>query len=431
MKVAIIGAPDSVDKIYGILSQNNDDVEFIIRSEEKVNDMVELVSEIEDEVDGIYLTGIGVYSGLNNSSHDISKPVVYTKRGITGIIKSFWEFKENFPEKKYLENLKLGIDVVEEKDFLEAINEFDIKLKSYVLQKYDFFKSENEYLKIYLEKIKSKEINCVFTAFGHIYSVLKEMNFPVYRVQATSSEINDEFKNLKNRIRIKKAEKSKICVEIIKIEKTENINLYRNLLSDKFYFEKSLIEYSNEVEGNIQILGDDEYLIISNKELLNNIENLKTIISLIKDRSYKGFFVGVGIGEGDTIFQAEKNARKALKLSINEKENNIYFSNNSEIKGPLLNNREIKYNNISDKKIMEISKVTGVSSLYIEKIKSIMKKHEKNLFTSKEISEFLNITERSVNRIIKKIIENGYAEEGLFENPTGAGRPRRKIKFKF
>nr|WP_232010564.1 hypothetical protein [Fusobacterium varium] len=41
------------------------------------------------------------------------------------------------------------------------------------------------------------------------------------------------------------------------------------------------------------------------------------------------------------------------------------------------------------------------------------------------------MSERSVNRILKKIIENGYGEEAEFENTPGAGRPRRKIKFNF
>ena len=60
-----------------------------------------------------------------------------------------------------------------------------------------------------------------------------------------------------------------------------------------------------------------------------------------------------------------------------------------------------------------------------------MRKQEKNTFTSRELSEFLSISERSVNRIIKKLIEKGYAEEAEFESSAGAGRPRRKIKFIF
>lgn len=427
MKIAIIGAPDSVKKVYSILSSAYSEINFVTRSTEKIDDMINFIQDIEENVDGFYLTGIGIYSASNEKTN-IKKPVVYTKRGITGIVKSFWDFQKDNCGTSILKNMKIGIDVVDEKDFLETLEEFNIKIKSYYLQKYDYQKTEAEYLEEYLKKIKSGEINCVFTAFGYIYSALKEKNIPVYRVQATNSEIKKEFKNLLDRIKMSKAENSKISVEIIKILKSERIS--NNILSDKLQFEKELLAYSQMVDGNIQTLGNDEYLILSNKGLLNAPENINTILSIIKNYSYKGLHISIGIGEGNTIFLSEKNARTALKISISNGNDSIFFSDGSEVKGPLMEKREILYKNFSDKRILEISKNTGVSTLYLEKIKSIIKKQDKNSFTSAELAEFLNISERSTNRIIKKIIEAGYASVE-FENSFGAGRPRRKTQFNF
>ena len=427
MKIAIIGAPDSVKKVYSILSSAYSEINFVTRSTEKIDDMINFIQDIEENVDGFYLTGIGIYSASNEKTN-IKKPVVYTKRGITGIVKSFWDFQKDNCGTSILKNMKIGIDVVDEKDFLETLEEFNIKIKSYYLQKYDYQKTEAEYLEEYLKKIKSGEINCVFTAFGYIYSALKEKNIPVYRVQATNVEIREEFTNLLNRIKMSKAENSKISVEIIKILKSEGIS--NNILSDKLQFEKELLAYSQMVDGNIQTLGNDEYLILSNKGLLNAPENINTILSIIKNYSYKGLHISIGIGEGNTIFLSEKNARTALKISISNGNDSIFFSDGSEVKGPLMEKREILYKNFSDKRILEISKNTGVSTLYLEKIKSIIKKQDKNSFTSAELAEFLNISERSTNRIIKKIIEAGYASVE-FENSFGAGRPRRKTQFNF
>ncbi|MBS5037437.1 MAG: HTH domain-containing protein [Fusobacterium sp.] len=427
MKIAIIGAPDSVKKVYSILSSAYSEINFVTRSTEKIDDMINFIQDIEENVDGFYLTGIGIYSASNEKTN-IKKPVVYTKRGITGIVKSFWDFQKDNCGTSILKNMKIGIDVVDEKDFLETLEEFNIKIKSYYLQKYDYQKTEAEYLEEYLKKIKSGEINCVFTAFGYIYSALKEKNIPVYRVQATNSEIKKEFKNLLDRIKMSKAENSKISVEIIKILKSERIS--NNILSDKLQFEKELLAYSQMVDGNIQTLGNDEYLILSNKGLLNAPENINTILSIIKNYSSKGLIISIGIGEGNTMFLSEKNARIALKISMGNGNNSIFFSDGSEVKGPLMEKREILYKNSSDKRILEISKNTGVSTLYLEKIKSIIKKQDKNSFTSAELAEFLNISERSTNRIIKKIIEAGYASVE-FENSFGAGRPRRKTQFNF
>ncbi|MEQ3306729.1 hypothetical protein AAA294_04475 [Fusobacterium varium] len=428
MKIAIIGAPDSVEKIYGILSSEYTSIKFIKYPKIKVKELLEITQNIENEVDGIYLTGIAVYSFLSKNL-ELTKPIVFTKRGQIGMLKSFWQLKNDNIK---LENLKIGIDVVEEKDILEVLEEFEINIKNFYLQKYDFSIPEEEYLQNFLTKFKNKEINCIFTSFGHIYYYLKEKNIPVYRIQATKFEIKEEFKNLLNTIKYKKIEKSLVCVQIIKLaEYSKQNRVQGNLLQNKIEFEKDLLDYSKEMEGNIQITSDNEYLILSNKGLVYNNENLKTINHIVSKKYKKTFLIGIGIGEGDTIHQSEKNARNALKLSISEGKNNIFFYDGFEIKGPLMNEKEINYINSVDKNIVNLSKKIGISSLYIEKIRSIMKKLEKDTFTSEDLANFLNITERSVNRILKKIIENGYAEEIKFENSTGAGRPRRIIKINF
>lgn len=424
MKIALIGAPDSVEKILNILSKLYTDIEFIPLATEKIQDMMKLAFEVEDKVQGIYLGGIGIYSAVKDK---IKIPVSFVKREGSGIIKPFWELKNS--STMDIEKLKLGIDIIDEREFIETLNEFDIKIDSYYLQKYDSEKEETDYLDVYMKQIEKNEINCIFTSFGYIYYFFKNRDFPIYRIQAAASEIKEGFKNLLNIIEVNNAEKSQIGIEIIKIIKEDALS--NSVLSYKMEFEKELLAYSREVEGNIQAVDENEYLILSNKGLLNNPENVQTLISLIKSKNYSRFCIGVGIGEGNTIVQSEKNARLALKLSINEGKNNIFFSNGQEIKGPLMSSKEIEYKNSFDKEIVKISKTAEVSSLYLEKIKSIMRKQEKNTFTSRELSEFLSISERSVNRIIKKLIEKGYAEEAEFESSAGAGRPRRKIKFIF
>ena len=170
-------------------------------------------------------------------------------------------------------------------------------------------------------------------------------------------------------------------------------------------------------------------MIISNIEMLKSKENLKVILNLKEDFEKIGEKLLIGIGEGHTIFQAEKNARVALKLSLNQ-EGKIFYSNGEKIRGPLLNVEELEYKSVSDEKIKNIADEIGISPIYLEKIKGMIKKQKKDSFTSIEIAKILNITPRSVNRIVKKIIEKDYAESVQVENSVTAGRPRRIIKFK-
>lgn len=426
MRIAIVGAGDSVEKIYNILSKKYKKIEFILKKEDKIENTLKIIKEIESEVEGIYLTGIGVYySLLNNKELEINKPVVYTKRGSIGLIKSFWELqKDSLIE----DNIRLGWDIVEEHIFNEVVKEFDIELKGSYYQKYEPNKTENEYLENYLEKYKSKEINCIFTAFGYIYNKLKEKKIPVYRLQATNIEIENDFVALLNKI-ILNEKNSGLGVQIIKINSNKT-GFDKNNLELKMEIEKSLLEYSKKVEGNIQISDEKEYMIISNIDILRGDESLKEILALKSRFEGQNEELAVGIGEGKTIFQAERNARVALKLSLT-KEGKIFYSNGKVVKGPLLNSKELEYKRDSDERIKTMAEEIEISPIYLEKIKSMIKKKKKNSFTSIEIAEVLNITTRSVNRIIKKILEKDYAEIVQVESSITAGRPRRIIKFKF
>ncbi|MDU1911326.1 hypothetical protein [Fusobacterium sp.] len=428
MKIAIIGAPDSVEKIYNILSSEYKNANFLKYPKEKIEEMIPLIQKLENDVDGIYLTGIGVYSSLNLKTDLSDKTIVYTKRGEMGIIKAFLYLQKDYES---IDNLRIGMDLIEEKTLKDILEEYEIQIKNYYLQEYEYSKTEEEYLKNYLEKLKTKEIDCIITAFGYIYYYLKRLNIPVYRLQATNTEIKLEFKKLELMAKIKELEKIGIGVQIIKLVKKNISELTQKTLQNKNTFETKLLEYTREIQGNIQFLGNEEYYILANKGLLLEEESLKTITALIKNTSKKDFYAGVGIGEGQTILQAEAHGRKALKLSLSKNKNEIYFYDGKNVSGPLLTENMLQYSDSVNKDIFELSKKIGISSTYLEKLKSIIKKYGKNTFSSKELAGIFEISERSVNRLLKKIIENGYGEEAEFENTPGAGRPRRKIKFNF
>lgn len=265
MKIAIIGAPDSVEKIYNVLSSEYKEVDFFKYPKEKIEEMIPLLRKLENDMDGIYLTGIGVYSSLNLKTDLSDKTFVYTKRGETGIIKAFLHLQRDYNS---ISNLKIGIDLVEEKMLKDILEEYEIKIKDYYLQEYEYSKTEEEYLKNYLEKLKNKEIDCVITAFGYIYYYLKRHNIPVYRLQATNTEIKSEFKKLELMAKIKELEKTGIGVQIIKLIKKNISDLTQKTLQSKNNFETQLLEYAKEIQGNIQFLGNEEYSILANKSLL-------------------------------------------------------------------------------------------------------------------------------------------------------------------
>ncbi len=424
MRIAIMGASDSVEKIYKVLSQEEENIEFIKYAEDEIKKLIDLARNIDTGIDGIFLTGIGVYSELSSQIR-FEQPVVYTERGIIGIIKAMCEFRMDW---KDIKNARIALDIIEEKDLLDVFNEFNIEVKSYDIQKYLPSKNEEDYIKYYLEKYEEKQIECIFTSFGYIYNYLKNHDIPVYRIQATNIDIKNRFAELKNSIRLKNMNERATQIQVIQVVE-KNGELY-NSIEGQVQLEEEILMYSREIEGMMQTTNPNEYLIISNKGALLSRENINSLSKIVNNCKLNNIILGIGIGEGVTLYQSEINARNALRKSVSEKQGNIYFYDGENVVGPILRESQIKYKNLADKKTLQLSKEIGISYQYIEKINGVINKLGRDEFTSQELSEILSISERSANRILKNIIDKGYGEESNLENSLGAGRPRRKIKIK-
>jgi hypothetical protein len=424
MKIAIMGASDSVEKIYKVLSPEHKDIRFIKYAEDEIKKLINMAKNMDSEIDGIFLTGIGVYSELS-SYIKFEQSVVYTERGIIGIIKALCQFRMEFPDTK---DIKIALDIIEEADLIDVLNEFEIEIKGYDIQKYLPSKNEEDYLKYYLEKYEDGKIDCIFTSFGYIYNYLKKHDIPVYRIQATNIDIKNRFFKLKNSVNLKNINERSIQVQMIQVVEGD-VKLYDNK-DGNLQLEEEILMYSKEIEGMMQTIDQNQYLVITNKGPSLSKENINSLFQIISNCKRNNIILGIGIGEGVTIYQSQINARNALRKSISEKQGNIYFYDGENVVGPVLKKSQIKYKNLADEETLELSQKIGISYQYIEKINSVIKKLGRDEFTSKELSEVLSITERSANRILKKIIDKGYGEESNLENSLGAGRPRRKIKIK-
>lgn len=425
MKIAIIGAVDSVEKVYETLSREDTETKFIKYAEDEIEKLPDMVRNIDRDIDGIFLTGIGVYTQLSTNVN-LDKPVVYTERGTIGIIKSLWDFNM---EGKDASSLRVALDIVKEKDFSEVLNEFNIHFKSYEIQRYNPNKNERDYIKYYLEKYENNEIDCIFTCFGYIYRYFKELNFPVYRIQTTNLDITQKYNELKDRIKFKTLKGR--SVQVLVIDVVDATDKFYNSRAMKLNLEEELLTYSKEIEGIMLYSDSGYYYIISNEGVLLSKANIRFLYEMIAKNKSSDVVLGVGIGEGETIYQSEVNAKNALRKSALEKEGNIYFYNGESVVGPLMKQEEIAYKNTPDKDIFKIADKIGISPQYVVKINSVINKLGRDEFTSRELAEIFSISERSVNRILKKIIDSGYGIETEPEPSLGAGRPRRRTKINF
>ena len=349
-------------------------------------------------------------------------------RNDSSIMKTFWEIRN---DNKPIE--RVSIDIVEGNLVKEIADEFGIKIKKIYIKPYESSISEDEYVKRHMQLWEEGKVDIIISALGAVYNELKERNLPVYRLSMTVPLIKLSMQNLINRVRTSEIKANQIAIQILKIKnlKTQLTSQYDNLIK-KNSVEKELINYVKEVQGSFFQLGTDKYIIFGTRRTLEDTAIINDFLRIVESFQTNGITIYSGMGFGNTGWNAEYNATIALEIA--EKSSNAAFyivDENSKVKGPISDANENNYDLlVYDEKINEIAKKIGVSSTYLSKLVSIMKKTNQNTFSSDTFGHYLGVTERSARRLLEKFISAGYAEVITTTVNKGIGRPKKIVEMK-
>ncbi|MGL5123646.1 MAG: hypothetical protein ACRC6K_05750 [Fusobacteriaceae bacterium] len=423
MKIAIIGPKDSCDKISAVIKKYYSDLIPIIYPVSKIEKAYLEVKEIEKICSAIIFSGIAVKTKVEENIK-INLPHIFIPHLTASVLKALWEQNIKFPNSK-----TIIMDSVEPSDVSDLIDELNIKEMKIHIKPYSVTNKEEEYLN-YHEVFHLKDKNVVsIVGLGWVYEELKKKKRKVVRLYPIISTIKESIKELMHKLDILNIVESTIGVQILKIKSEINLDQYR-LMEIKSKIEHEIINYLKEVQGSIFNVGWDKYIIYTTKGALHNNENTIYLRKILKKLEKNKIILAIGNGYGKTAYESEINAKKALKESLKEDRSSIYELDNKKLKGPLLSYEELEYEYIiANEEIKKISTELKINPLYLKKIEALIKKYSKNSFTCEELSNHLDISIRSGNRLIKKIVDSGYGEKTLVEMTNTVGRPREIVDF--
>ena len=428
MIVGIIGPLDSGLKIQSNLKKIDSSLETKLYIREKAIEALEVIEECEKECDAIMFTGCGVYEAIKNK-HDIKLPNVFVSKGGTSIIKAFWEIKD-----LGMKLDRFSIDVVENEILEDLLNEIEINPTEVYYIPFSGEKDETEYIESHIRLFEDKKVDTILTSFCAVYSELKRRGYPVFHLQPTIPQIRVSYEKLKTETALNRAQLSQIAVEILRFidDKDTKENYYSNMIK-KSEADKIIVDYVRNIQGSLFSFGRNEYVVFAHKGAVDHDLNYKQLFKLQKDIKSIGFALNVGIGIGITAYQAETNAYKALNKHIDSKEFDIFsVDENDNIKGPLGSADILNYPLVSsDENIIDISEKTGLSCESISKLMAISETRKSKIYDTKELANYLDISERSARRILNKIISSDLGRIYAKETSSGGGRPKNLVEILF
>lgn len=422
IRLGIVGALDTVDKIKNVAKEFKDSVEIFIFSYEDKKEVSNLLENSKDKVD-VYLFSGQVPYAVSEHGRAINKPSVYIPRTGTSLYKAFWQMKE-----QDIDYSKISFDTIEKNDIVEVTNELDININNLYVKTYYDDIDYHEIVNFHYKLWKEKKINVATTCLSTTYKDLMKLGVPVIKLYPTDSLIRE---CIKAAVYVGDAEKIKatqIAVQIFKI-KNKNIILDYEFLKLKNMLEKTLLDYTQDCFGYVFPFGRDEYVMFSTRGAINNqwlnFDLSKSLNTYDNNVEIK---VASGIGYGNTVYEAETKARIALGFAIEERYNSCYMvDENGKITGPMGQKEDnLSYDlAVMDEEVQLIAKKIQISATYISKIKALIQKIGTNRMSAEIFANYLGISERSGRRILKNITDAGYAKIIANESSSNVGRPRQ------
>lgn len=134
----------------------------------------------------------------------------------------------------------------------------------------------------------------------------------------------------------------------------------------------------------------------------------------------------IGFGYGTTVIEAEQNAGIALRFAQNDPFDKCGYilTDDKNLLGPYPKETKLQRLKNDDPKLFDIAKEIKISPGNLSKLIEFSRKRSSSQFTAAELTDYLQITRRSTERIIKKLVDHGSIRVVGEEMTYQQGRPR-------
>lgn len=439
LKIAILGPLDRLDLIDQYLHDffkelKTFKIEFSTTTQ--VPSIIEYLQVQESFFDAVIFSGKIPYDIINHAMHS-KNPWVY-------IDKNHFQLQSlllGIALKGQYDPLNISIDCFSEKSILKAFSEVGL-----TRDQYRFFSMEpNIYKPDFIEDIikfhrhnyaKNKVSVCI-TEITSIYESLCSEGVPCILSLPSRDDLHNAVQKLELKIRSRVNASSQIVAIAIEIDQPNEYSLLLEndyqMMAEKIKVTEKIYLFAQRIQATVVEIGKRGYLLFSTKTILENeTQNLHHMALLDDVSSATMSTISLGIGYGITAREANYNANLGMIKAQKGGGNLCFAVNDGNYIGPILNTIRPKDKNTTkiDNNFLRVSEVTGIGIDTIFKIQCFIDQ-QKNIFTPNELAAYLEISKRSVDRILDKLETSGYMSIIGKKSESGHGRPSRIIKISF
>lgn len=424
IRLGLLGADDSLEIIQSVVNQYPElsCLPIVYWKEEEV---IGKLKPHVDDVDMWVFSGQVPYS-IAKEWGGISQPMFYVPHTGSSLYKTLLQVVY----KQKLDMNQLSFDTFHPAELERVFEEAEINGGPVFLKHYTGEIRARELAEYHYKLWKTGQTKAAVTCLRTAHIELQRLGVPVYRVLPTISAVESIINLVFRTNEMLHFRDTQIAVQMIEIDS------FAGLAKDSFSTDEihkieikiteKLLKYAKKLHGSLKTAGPGRYVIFTTRGRLQEITEDFTVIPDLDDIYQTATeMVTCGIGIGQTAYEAEINAGKAL-LHAKEfgKGSWMVFFDDKTIAGPLGKPEYITYSSASEK-LQKISQQTALSVTTLSKLEAILKKMGKTEINAHELAQYMQILPRSARRILMELEEKELAQVVGEESPHPRGRPRK------
>ncbi|MBY0122928.1 HTH domain-containing protein [Bacillus sp. S/N-304-OC-R1] len=409
IRIAVISSAEFFERIQSVSDQvPNIELESYIY--QKPQEASELIKQIKP-CDVVFLSGTLPYLFSKKHHEQLPIPVVYMAQDEMTVASSL--LAALYHKKITLD--RISIDLFDSSIVSNVLDAVDIDTSPIHIINYDAIIQKEPYdfeqlVSFHLSLWKQGEIDLAITSVHLVYDQLVQKGVPTLRMADPKTALIRGLQDAKAKAEYVKSQASQVAVGYLSFSTV--------LDEDQM---KKVQAFAHEMYATVQQLNDHQFILYSTR---GDIETLKP--SVLDDLLSKSQKIAAGFGYGTTMKDADKNALIALSFAEKNPDDICCYilTEVKDLLGPFpqTHNQQKLVNDHPD--LYLIAQKAKLSPANLSKIIDFAKDNQMNHFTSADLADYLQVTRRSAERIIKKLSDHGYIHIVGEEMTYQQGRPR-------
>lgn len=429
IRIGVLGPKDSVERIMYVANEFPE-AEFSPFIYENCSEIDAIIQVNQHQYDHWYLSGVANYSYVMENHLVSEDKVSYPQLHGSSF---FGTLLEAQLDRGVICN-KFSIDTVKQGEIDKVLSFYELDSLAYIISPLKGYSNISDIVDFHKNHYESGQTEIALTSLRDVYTNLKKLGIPTYRVTPSYLIIKQSLQILMERVQTTHYKNAQMAVIGFKVEfnSRDDDDLYYSfkLKHKELELRQALLYLTEKVNGSLVQMGDGLFFLFTTRGELET-QTEKELFRIIEDMKVQANIqLVVSIGYGETVLQAEKHVRYGFRNHHNQELSVTIVDDDFSISIKEPSDHTVSFTPFQlDKKWME--KIPNVSPAVVSKIAAYAKRYGRTEFTSQDVASWIQSSDRNGRRIIKEMEKAGVIKQCGEMQPEVRGRPRRVFQFSY